>query len=277
MVNVLSLKTFKNILFCKTTLTMKYVIIGDLHGADLSKLEVVLRKSPPDVLICTGDFDQTKTIHQYMELVSKFLNAGKEVITVPGNHDHAIYTNLDIYSGTLRKQGKTSQELHNELMRDDVAKNFINQLLYSIDKRYTNHRVRIHLDEEKYKHTYQTMITHGGYEGDLSSYPDCPRKIKNLWVRLHTKEDHRKNFEVMARKGYNVMIRGHDHEASYVFQDPSLGIVMDVPYQNHTAFPLSIHRRHTITPGALADGLYATIKTSIPGVLNPILEFHTVK
>ncbi|MCK4295315.1 MAG: metallophosphoesterase, partial [Candidatus Marinimicrobia bacterium] len=86
---------------------MKYAIIGDFHGTELKDLDTALDYENPDTIICTGDFDQTKTVHQFMDLEKKYKDAGKKVIKVPGNHDHAILNNLPITSGALLMQGKT--------------------------------------------------------------------------------------------------------------------------------------------------------------------------
>lgn len=252
---------------------MKYAIIGDIHGTDLKDLETALRHENPDVLICTGDFDQTRTIHQFMDLEERYKKAGKGVIKVPGNHDHAILTNLAITSGTLRMQGKTSQQLHKELERDPVAKNYIDDLVHSKDPRYTNNRVRIFLDEDRFGREYQTIVIHGAYDGDLSSYFGCPPEIRDLWMRLRTKEDHRRNFNVMNRKGYKVMIRGHDHYAVYVYEDPQKGIVWYTPEGSGSTYRLFKHRKHTINPGALFDGMFAIIDTSVPEEEVPVLKY----
>ena len=121
---------------------MKYALVGDFHGSDLRDLEVSLGYVNPDVLISTSDFDQTKTIHQFMDLEKRYKANGKQVIKVPGNHDHAILTDMDIISGTIERQGKDSHQLHLELNNDLVAKRYIDDLVNSKDPHYTNKRVR---------------------------------------------------------------------------------------------------------------------------------------
>ncbi|MGC8940635.1 MAG: metallophosphoesterase family protein [Candidatus Nanoarchaeia archaeon] len=244
---------------------MKYAIFGDLHGTELNGLEKVLAFQNVDVLICLGDFDQTKTIHQFRDLEKKYLSAEKLVIKVPGNHDHAILNDLRMASEVLKRQGKTRFELYYELISDPVAKEYINKLVNSQDQ------YAIFLDKDKFGKDYPTIIIHGACDGDLSSYPGCPEKIKDLWFRLKTENDHRKNFEVMDKKGYKVMIRGHDHEPSYTYCDPEKGIVTRIP-ESGSVYLLLKHRKHTINPGALLDGWFATIDTRS---LNfPMLEYH---
>lgn len=253
---------------------MKYAIFGDIHGEELKDLERALDFENPDVLICTGDFDRAKTIRQFMALEERYMENGKSVIKVPGNHDHAILNNLPITSGALRRQGKSSYELHRELMEDSEARDYIDKLV-NPEGFYTNNRVRTYLDKERFGSEYRTIIIHGAYDGDLSSFPACPEDIKDLWLRLKTKEDYRKNFEAMDRKGYRVMVRGHDHDPLYVYDDPDKGIVAYAP-ENGSAYRLFGHRKHTINPGALFDGFFATIDTQIPGEKCPVLRYHTL-
>jgi len=253
---------------------MKYAIFGDFHGTELGDLESALSFENPDLLICTGDFDRTKTIHQFKDLEEKYQKVGKQVVKIPGNHDHAALTGLVINSEAMRMQGKNSYTLHQELMNDSVAKQYIDELVNSRDPGCTNNKVKIFLDEDKFGKGYPTIVIHGAYDGDLSSFPDCPENIRDLWMRLETKNDHRKNFDVMNQKGYKVMIRGHDHGAVYVYNDPNKGIVTHIPKGEGSAYRLFKHRKHTINPGALFEGLFATIVTRVSGEDVPLLKYH---
>jgi predicted phosphodiesterase len=248
---------------------MRYGIVGDVHGMELNELDEALTFENPDVLICTGDFDRTRAVRQFMGLEEKFLMAGKKVIKVPGNHDHAILNNIGINSGTLRRQGKTSEELHAELMKDPVALKYIKDLVESEDPRYTNNRVRISLDGSE---DFRTVIMHGAYDGYLPE--GYPEGTADLWTRLRTEEDYGKNFEAMDKKGYKVMIRGHDHKASYVYDDSVKGIVAYTPKGDGAAFRLLGHRKHVINSGALSDGFFAMIDTEDLGEKSPVLKFH---
>ncbi|MCK4635102.1 MAG: metallophosphoesterase [Candidatus Aenigmarchaeota archaeon] len=253
---------------------MKYFIAGDFHGSNLEGLEFEIEKIDPDVAIFTGDYDQVKTIHQARAIQKDLKRKGKKVVNVPGNHDEAILNDMSIWSGTLRRQGKTSEELHEELMQDKEAKDFIDGLVNSKIPGYTNNRVRIHLDEEQFGDLYQTIVIHGGYDGSLRSWPNCPEEIKNLWVRLNNQFDHKKNFDVMESKEYKVMLRGHDHEPSYTYNDPKKGIVTYEPKGEGDFYRLFEHRQHTITPGAFFDGWFALIDTKRPGEKVPTVEYR---
>lgn len=255
---------------------MKYAAFGDVHGTDLGNLETALARENPDVLICTSDFDQPRIVRQFMELEDSYKKSGKEVIKVPGNHDHAVLTNSDISSGTLRRQGKTIWGLHNELMDDDVALNYINKLVYGKDDTYSNNRVKIFLDKEKLGEKYSTIVIHSAYDGNLSSFPGCPDEIRDLWVRLADDYDHEKNFNAMNDKGSKVMIRGHDHRAEYTYNDPEKGVVSYLPGEDGSTFRLFEKRQHTVTHGALFDGFFITIDTEVPGEDEPILRYHNL-
>ena len=253
---------------------MKYTIIGDLHGTELGDLEKVLSFEKPDFLICTGDFDQIKTIHQFKDLEKAYQKKGIKVIKVPGNHDHAILKNIPITSGTLRQQGKTCSGLHQELMNDPIAKQYIDELVNSKNPRDTNNRVKIFLDEDKFGKKYPTIIIHGAYKGDLSSFFDCPLEAIDLWMRLTTIGDYSRNFDAMEEKGEKIMIRGHDHYAIYVYQDPHKGIITHKPKVNGSTYHLFKNRKHVINPGALFDGLFATIDTNVLEEKTPILKYR---
>lgn len=258
---------------------MKYTIFGDMHGTDLTALDYALSHENPDKIICLGDFDQAYVIKQFINLEKKYRNAGKEVVTVPGNHDHAILNGFGIDSGALRRQGKTSWELHKELEKEPDAKAYLDGLVNSKDTRYTTHRVRIFLDENKFNKDYQTIVIHGAYDGDLSSFPDCPSELRDLWTRLKGDVDHEKNFAVMKSKGYNVMIRGHDHEPACVSKDTQNKLWGFVPDENKPKsqyYRLYKNWMHTIKPGALYDGWFATIDTNFPGENVPILSYSNL-
>lgn len=197
---------------------MKYAIFGDMHGKDISALESALDNINPDTIICLGDFDQTKIIHQFMDMEKRYLDKGKEVIKVPGNHDHALLTGLEIHSGTIYSQGTSDIELEYELFADPVAREYTKSLLNPKDLKIINNMARTVLDSKTFGKDYKTIIMHGAYDGDLSAYEGCPAEIRNLWARLLSKEDHKRNFKAMESNGYNVMIRGHDHKPYYAYK-----------------------------------------------------------
>lgn len=245
---------------------MIYALIGDFHGIELKDLKRNLSYINPDVLISLGDKDQVRTIHQFEDLKKEYEKIGKTVIEVIGNHDDAILNNIGILSSTLEKQGKTSVGLHGELKDDTVAYKYLNDLVNSKITRYT-----IFLDESKFGKIYQIIIMHGAYDGNL---PRFCRNEPDLWTRLKTPEDYKKNFKIMAEKGDKIMIRGHDHDAIYAYGDTKEGCVIKSPLDGQLVFSLLEDRLHTINPGALFDGYFATINTRILERKAPVLEYH---
>ncbi len=241
---------------------MRYAIWGDMHGKDLGSLDQALEDIDPDVLICLGDFDQVKVIQQFMDLQKKYQSIGKEVIVVPGNHDHAILVNLDIYSGTITAQGKSSQQLHDELMDSPLEDKFLEKLVFNSESSNSEHLKRTFaLDPEKFDSRYPTIVVHGALAGNSSSYLFCPKNFKPLWFRLRSKSNLKANFAAMKNKNFKVMIRGHDHQHLYVYDDPQKGIVTYEPRLD-SEYRLFQHRSHVINPGAYFDGYFAHIDTS---------------
>lgn len=254
---------------------MIYTLIGDLHGADLIAFCGELEKRGTDALICTGDFDQTSTIHQYMDLEAKLKAAGKEVITVPGNHDQAILTGLDILSGTLDSQGKTSHQLHRELMDDKTATDYLDNLC-DPEKLFRN-GIRMCLDKDRLGRQYPALILHGALAGDISCYYDCPFQIATLWMRQIYRHDFRRNLSEMKAEGLKVMIKGHDHEPVYACSHPTKGTIIFSPLPNISEYRLYRLMSHTINPGALYDGYFATIDTGVSaGRKAPVLRYHRI-
>lgn len=252
---------------------MKWAIFGDIHGRSLKELEDALDIENPGMLICTGDFDDTRSINQFIELENKYKEKGKEVVKVPGNHDYAILNNQEISSGTLGMQGKTIGELHNELINDKIAYDYIKQLIISENPNHTKNRARDFLDADKFGEDYQTIIIHGAYDGNLFSFPNCPDNLKDVWMRLNDSEDYSKNFNEMSKEGDKIMIRGHDHHPIYVCHDPVKGIKEYIP-ENKSSFKLFKNLQHVINPGALFNGNFATIDTDLEE--NPILTYHKI-
>jgi predicted phosphodiesterase len=244
---------------------MKYMIFGDFHGKDLKKLEKALLIENPDALMFLGDSDQVKTIRQFMDIEKEYLKNGKEVIKVPGNHDYAILKNEPILSSTLKTKGKTSYQIHQELLRDKEAYNYLYNLVNS------DFFARGFLDKDKLNERFPFVVVHGGYFGDSSKYPDCPEEIKPLWNRLISEEDFHLNFNALKEKKEKIMIRGHDHFPNYAVRD-SKGEDIN-PTSDGKKYDLFEDKEHIINPGAFFYGDFATIDTSNK---IPFVEYHHI-
>jgi hypothetical protein len=276
---------------------MKYAFFGDIHTEDLSSLEKKLDSINPDVLGFLGDIDTTQVAIQLKNLEIKYLNQGKKFIKIPGNHDNAIYNNFKIdYSESLEKLNKSIWQLHLEFMSNPEAGNYLRNLVNS------EHQVKIFLDENKFQKNYQTILVHGAYDGNLSKTFEAPReitasdfdgidrasenrnnefinskeKLKDLWARLKSPEDYEKNFKIMSEKGDRVMIRGHDHFARWVFKNEKGEITGYHLTDEKDIFVLDNECQHVINPGAIFNGMFATIDTNYHGEKFPVLKYHWI-
>nr|MBA4404826.1 hypothetical protein [Nanoarchaeum sp.] len=236
---------------------MRYLVVSDIHGKLLEKLNPIVDDGI-DSLICLGDFDQVRSIRSFMDLQARLEQDGKQVIVVPGNHDYEIYKRGKIKSPELKKQRKTSLQLHKELFRDELASNYIRDLL---DRPH-------HYQDLLLGGDYSTIIVHGGLRGSLISYLSCPKKAKDLWYRLEKDYYHRTNFKAMEEKGYNIMIRGHDHMKSCVsFSDGKVKPIRERPVT------LEPGKLYTINPGSWFNRNYLVIDCSDE---QPVVEFRKV-
>ncbi len=235
---------------------MRYVIVGDFHGASLKELRRYLEDINPDTIICLGDFGSRATVHQFIPIEREFRRKGKESIKVPGDEDYRIFTN------------QKNSKIYNEWMNDKIAKEYLDNLVTP-----NGYRTGIFIDKERFKTRYPAVIMHGAYRGDLSDLPDCSgdQCLFNLFGRLKTEEDYQKNFRVMERRGYKLMIRGHDHSPTYVCQN-SQGIEIYEP-KNGSVYPLSRDKTHLINPGPFYDGWISVIETRINGEKDPVVFF----
>ena len=241
---------------------MKYALVGDFHSNDLMKLEMALDSIDPDVLVCLGDFDAVKTIKKFMELEERCIKAGKQVVKVIGNHDYSFLTGFEIESRTFIE--KKYNQLREELLSSDAEKKYLEVMV---------RQETIFLDEKKFGKKYQTVIVHGAYDGDLSSYSSCPDDLKILWCRLLFHEDFRKNFEVMQKNKDVIMIRGHDHLPRYVYGVNGTSAPANA-WKDGVEFEVEDGRMHLIEPGSIYGNWFAVIDT---GNELPVLKFHTSK
>jgi hypothetical protein len=77
----------------------------------------------------------------------------------------------------------------------------------------------------------------------------------------------------MMDMGVSVMIRGHDHAPGYAWKDGDA--VRRQSVRNGSAIRMVPGRACVINPGAMHDGLLATIDTGRgAGPMEPVLTFH---
>lgn len=229
---------------------MKRAVITDIHGRPLTELEDVF--SEVDSLICLGDFDHPGNIEEFMDFRERLVGQGREVIIVPGNHDHAIFYNIPIHSGTLRSNGWNVEDLHHKLhLNYPRAKEFMQGLLEDDDGEYASHGVETELFDKP------SYIVHGGLAGDMSCFNRCPEGWQDLWFRILWSYNPSENFEKMEEQGYDLLVRGHDHERAYNYQSSS-GKSENVLVAKGGKFDL-VGERQIINPGAWFSGKYLVL------------------
>jgi predicted phosphodiesterase len=254
---------------------MRYAIMSDYHGANLDGLGVpeFLEEMNVDSIISMGDFDQTRTIRQYLALKARY-----PTVEVPGNHDLAVLLDQTIFSGTMLAQGKTVHELHRELHADRVALAYIRKLVDGSPPGREGNGMRMFLDGQRLGEKYPALVIHGALAGDMDSFPECPEGIRDIWARLLSDDDHSANFREMEKAGISVMIRGHDHSPAYVYRDA--GGIHSESGRDGAAHRLLPGRMHVINPGAIYDGWVAVIDTDADrdgfweGERVPVLTYH---
>ncbi|MBS3165252.1 metallophosphoesterase family protein [Candidatus Woesearchaeota archaeon] len=230
---------------------MRYLIMGDLHGGDLGPLETAMGQIAPDALICLSDFDQAKTIRQFLALQERM--GTKPVVSVAGNHDLAVLDGTYIYSGSMARQGKSFWEFHDELHADSIARDYLHLLVHEMP-------FRVPLDIGG-RHA---LVMHAALDGSLVSYPACPSAERDLWLRLLCEEDYLQNFAAMRAEGVDILIRGHDHAPKLASLNEKLRIEEPTAGSRYALG----EGMHVINPGAWCDKWFATLDAGEVPVLH---------
>jgi len=256
---------------------MKYLLVGDFHGADLSPISEIIDQENVDVILSTPDFDTLETVLQFMEIERELNARGGYILAAPGNHDHAIIAGFSI-----TRDGQTSNldELHDKIRSDDRAIKYLTQLVYRGETSCINARKAHCLDHSNFGETHKTILVHGGYRGEIptniSTLSDNMSGLNNLWARLKTRQHFLDNFAVMGEKGYSLMIRGHDHDGS---PNPIFAIQQESGETNihqapHTQpYSLLPGAKCIINHGSLFNGEFVLIDTAPPDSKIPTLRY----
>ena len=228
---------------------MKAILFGDVHGYPLNHLKNFINIENIDYLICTGDFDQIKTLREFMEIENEFISLGKSTILVPGSHDYAVLHNIDLHSGTLDRQSTSIQKLHEELMTNKKELEYMNKLMATNKNSFLPYSKTIKLKD------INTIVTHAGYTGPMRSHLSCLYENRGLWVRLDTKEHYEDNFREMFKNSNQLMIRGHDHhQKTFEMGFEEKGRFLDISKKIYIDFSKN---KYILNPGALFNGDFA--------------------
>jgi len=232
---------------------MKYLITGDYHIFQPLGLESVIEKEAPDILISLGDFDWVGQAEDFLRIRGRV----KERIEVAGNHDHAIFNNIEIEAPVLedvtKRTGKTwtIKDVHEELMKNEAVREYFAGLL-----KPENLVKKFQIGD------FRAVVVHGAYYGSFQTAPiELREPYFNLWYRIIEEPPFilpnlMGNFSIMKANGENLMIRGHDHFAFH-------GCVKDgiTSYQfNPEKIEMESSSMHIISPGPFYDGNYAVLE-----------------
>lgn len=248
---------------------MKYLLLSDVHGADLKKAYNLLRDSVDGVIIA-GDLDRAYIGRQLNEILKEDGNS----MFVPGNHDFAHIKKQMIYSGTLEKQKISSIDMWMEWTDDEEAYDLLNSIIsnkfknnYPTYRGSAGRKISFSLESGG-----NAILIHGGLSGNYQGEPS------DLWYRLITQEDYISNFKIMEHTNHNLMIRGHDHfpRLAYINGKNEL-IVLGTNELLNKEIQIT-HDLVSITIGALFNGYYAILndeekKRTITFKLNKNLAF----
>jgi len=207
---------------------------GDFHGADLTGLSKTILDILPDIYISLGDYDTVECILQHSELEKKLKERGTMVVSVPGNHDAAIYSGMDLFS-------PYSSDNCDDFMKNPGAWGYLENLVA---------RPSQSLDV----FGRQAIIVHGGLAGDVDW--SVPKKDRILWYRMNEREDIEDNFLKMQELGYSLMIKGHGHSPVLYTYDKEVSLKTGWGNEEYNLeYSMLI-----INPGAFAMGYYCLIE-----------------
>ncbi|MEM7828668.1 MAG: metallophosphoesterase [Candidatus Aenigmatarchaeota archaeon] len=229
---------------------MRYLIFGDIHGKHLDVLEKTLDSEKPDMIICLGDFDSTDVVRQWVKIQKNY-----PALTVPGNHDHAILKAIPIWTSIWDVSEDEAEEyiqkLYTSLKSDKECLNFIKSLIY--ERINLEEEPRLKPEKEIKIGEKNAIIIHGGFAGDINSWSDCPEEYRPLWYRIKEIQHAKANFEEMEKRGYELMIRGHDHMQQCIAK---IGNNI-INFEGNISFCTIEEGLYIINPGAYFDGDYA--------------------
>ena len=222
---------------------MTLYALGDYHGRNLEGFEEKVNLEPGDKLVSTGDFDQVKVIHEFLDLKRKL---GKEnVIDVGANHDHAILEKLPITSSTIESQSKHYHEMMDELHQDPEAKEYLEEIVANPVKEFEFGDLK-------------GVAVHGGLARHIQN-SRISEEMENFWYRLWDDEDFEDNFDLMDQKDYDIMIRGHDHRRDHAMR-PKYGYSPTFRSQFDQSYQLDTSYNHIVTHGPWFEGKYVEIE-----------------
>lgn len=238
---------------------MRHAIISDIHSRSAAPLNEFLREQNADTLWCLGDYDNTECIEEFINLYHNLEKQGVTTYLVAGNHDTCHYR----CSGIESKELSREEFLINAIM--NIAHQRVNRFLDDL----CNKPATLEAEIETPFGNLSTVALHGAFTGTYEALNN--RKDSLRWNRIRSFDTARKNFDKMKEKGYDLMLRGHDHCPRVIFQSPE-GILGEYDLDIKPNVPLQKGHRYIINPGAYCDGNIVILDTDKPQV-----EYKEVK
>jgi len=230
---------------------MIYGIFSDKHGAEEKKLYDLL-KNESDVVIDLGDTDRIKNALQIISL----LKDNKNFCYLIGNHDASYINGEFIISGTLAQQGLDYKMAKAEWDENPEVLEFFKNILNGDYKKMNpdfkglaGRRIEYRLENGD-----KMIAMHGAFAGEYKGEPS------DLWNRLRNEDNHWDNFYEMEKRGYKVMIRGHDHKRELAIMKND-EIEVYTPWIGHD-IDITDADMVVITVGAAFYGEYAIFNDS---------------
>ena len=240
---------------------MSLAIISDIHGVDnlSSLLEEIEHKHKPKSYLFLGDYDTAEAIRDLMKFSDYLAKKKKECIILPGNHDHALVTNLEISSPIFRIRRIYFSELYQDLQNHPEEKAFLEKVVNS--DFYKVFRINCLGKKDN------ALAVHGGFYG--RNYEDLDDKTSMLWYKASRSDFIKDNLRALELMGLKVMIKGHDHD-SFITSYGNSELNVERPSGNGDCFPIERNKLHIVGVGSLFEGDYAVIRTREK---IPVVEF----
>ncbi|MFB6116460.1 MAG: metallophosphoesterase [Candidatus Nanosalina sp.] len=221
---------------------MTVYALGDYHGRSIQ--DFLDKESPTseDLILSTGDFDQVGVIQEFLNLKKEL--GGESIVSVGGNHDHALLEKIPITSGMIESQSKHFHEMIDELHQEPEAMRYLEEIVGRPIKEFKAGELN-------------GVLVHGGLAGHIQS-PNITEEMRPFWYRLWEDEDFEDNFDIMDEEGYDLLVRGHDHRMDHVLRrknahKPVYRSSLDESYE------LDVDYNHLITHGSWHNGQYVAI------------------
>lgn len=237
---------------------MKYLLLGDLHGATREDFERLPRAEVFDGVVCLGDFDLPETVLGFLDYCSSFDSS--RVFVVPGNHDYCILRgNLPIQSPDLNRMGVSYLDLVRRMGENTPARNYLESL---IDETLGDGFSR-NLDFQG----IPVKVVHGGFYGELNfgEFSQFQNGDRNLWYRCNFSYPECfvfGNFSYLKEVSSQVLIRGHDHNPFFVEEGEILPLFhfYSSSLLKGNFFSIESGRRYIVDPGAFSAGNYGVLE-----------------